>query len=445
MSLFPSRRLLTVAAALTATLLSAAAPAVAGDPGSRPAYLNTVGRYVVFQADDGTHGIEIWRTDGKTTTLLKDFSPGAADGNPYVFTVAGSLMYFNAVADGDARFWRTDGTRAGTIRLSPLSANDFPVAVGSRVYYDATDDHGTELWTSNGTVSGTKRITDIGSGIADGVRTGRYAPLGTKVAFVGLAADGSHELWTSGSTPGSAKRIKKLGTGAEITWMRNAAGTLYFQVETSPNVFELWKSDGSTGGTVKVKVLPATAAYPTAAGSTLFFMLTTPAAGSELWRTKGTAAGTRMVKDINPGPDGIDTLSLTPLGSRVLFSAAIGIDYEMWRSDGTKAGTVRVKDINPDGPSYPDLGSVIGGQVYFFASDGVHGTEPWRTDGTKAGTKPVAEVIPGPGGIGSEGMPSAFAKLGTRIYFSANDGVHGVELWRTTPTGVKLWANIKPD
>jgi ELWxxDGT repeat protein len=35
-----------------------------------------------FQAGDGTHGRELWRTDGTTagTALVKDINPGAGDG-----------------------------------------------------------------------------------------------------------------------------------------------------------------------------------------------------------------------------------------------------------------------------------------------------------------------------------------------------------------------------
>ena len=48
---------------------------------------------------------------------------------------------------------------------------------------------------------------------------------------------------------------------------------------------------------------------------------------------------------------------------------------------------MRVKDIRPgSGSSSPtDLG-VFAGAVYFSADDGTHGRELWKTDGTEAGT-----------------------------------------------------------
>jgi ELWxxDGT repeat protein len=37
----------------------------------------------------------------------------------------------------------------------------------------------------------------------------------------------------------------------------------------------------------------------------------------------------------------------------------------------------------------------VGAQVFFAANDGIHGTELWRTDGTTAGTRLVKDLIPG--------------------------------------------------
>src|SRR4051794_22862914 len=46
-----------------------------------------------------------------------------------------------------------------------------------------------------------------------------------------------------------------------------------------------------------------------------------------------------------------------------------------------------------------------GDRVFYVANDGVHGSELWSSDGTAAGTAMVADLTPGPGstsfGIGS--------------------------------------------
>jgi ELWxxDGT repeat protein len=70
--------------------------------------------------------------------------------------------------------------------------------------------------------------------------------------------------------------------------------------------------------------------------------------GIELWKSDGTTAGTVLVKDINPGSSDSSPASLTNFNGTLYFRANDGVNgYELWKSDGTAAGTVLVKDINP--------------------------------------------------------------------------------------------------
>jgi ELWxxDGT repeat protein len=66
-------------------------------------------------------------------------------------------------------------------------------------------------------------------------------------------------------------------------------------------------------------------------------------------------------------------------------------------SDGRAAGTRLVRDINP-GPSGSHSAGLVaaGGRLFFSADDGVHGPELWESDGTAAGTFLVQDISPGP-------------------------------------------------
>lgn len=151
--------------------------------------------------------------------------------------------------------------------------------------------------------------------------------------------------------------------------------------------------------------------------------------------------------------------AMLPMGGMLYLMAADSAGHynELWITDGSSLGTHRVKVINPDPDSLGILHfgfndySFIGyrGIVYFYANDGVHGIELWRTDGTDTGTFMLKDINLLPGGSinNIHSFPfGEFAVANDRLYFSANDGIHGPELWTTdgTPTGTRLVYDLCP-
>ena len=137
--------------------------------------------------------------------------------------------------------------------------------------------------------------------------------------------------------------------------------------------------------------------------------------GRELWRSDGTSDGTRRVKDIRPGSGGGSPWDMAAIDGRLYFSADDGVNgRELWISDGTGSGTRLVKDINPGpGHSYPWGFTALNGVIYFNADDGASGRELWRTDGTPGGTYRLKDIRAGSVGSG----PSAFVRLGNKVFF----------------------------
>ena len=73
-----------------------------------------------------------------------------------------------------------------------------------------------------------------------------------------------------------------------------------------------------------------------------------------------------------------------------------------------------IKDINPGaGSSNPSGFTTLNGKIYFQADDGTHGPELWVTDGTTAGTTMVKDIIPGVGGS----YPQNLIALNGKLYF----------------------------
>ncbi|HEY7115905.1 MAG TPA: ELWxxDGT repeat protein, partial [Tepidisphaeraceae bacterium] len=179
-------------------------------------------------------------------------------------------------------------------------------------------------------------------------------------------------------------------------------------------------------------------------GGQAFFALQDAANGNELWRTDGTSGGTRLFKDLNPGTASSSPTPLTVLGDRFLFTANNGVRRELWATDGTDANTVIIPAFPTNVQGFSSTGASLvtsDGRVFFSAGSNA-GVELWTTDGTAAGTYLVKDIAPGV----SSSSPTAFAELDGKVYFAANDWTHGQELWVTdgTVAGTNLAVDLVP-
>jgi ELWxxDGT repeat protein len=97
------------------------------------------------------------------------------------------------------------------------------------------------------------------------------------------------------------------------------------------------------------------------------------------------------------------------------------------RATGFPTITV-VDEIRPGSDTSQPMWSTgrLGDWLYFPADDGSTGSELWRTNGTV--TSRVADINTAPGG---SSYPQGFTALGDWLYFAADDGTNGTELWRT--------------
>ncbi|NJK58324.1 MAG: hypothetical protein HC939_21275, partial [Pleurocapsa sp. SU_5_0] len=187
-----------------------------------------------------------------------------------------------------------------------------------------------------------------------------------------------------------------------------------------------------------------------------------------------------LVKDINPGvsdfnpryqlprnpdlpyspppaqvPNGSFPTSLVEFNDRLYFNADDGENgRELFVSDGTADGTQLVKDIHPGTTDYgysysssPENLVEFNNQIFFSADDGENGNELFVSDGTAEGTQLLVDLYPGENNYGDNGsFPRNLTEFDGKLYFAANDGENGNELFVSdgTAEGTQLLVDLRP-
>lgn len=346
---------------------------------------------------------------GPHTTLVQRLPDDLREGGADWRTVLGtSLVYHGTDRAGGAEPWAADGV-AAPLRLKDINTDgqgqpfDDPAVLGNRMYFMADDGaHGRELWSTDGTPAGTRLVVDSHPGETSSGFNALTAYNG-RLYFLNYSFDRPWALWsTDGTAAGTRQDVDLNALGLFRPYQMTVYnGSLYFVTTGNQPVdgryrFQLWKSNGTTAGTVKVRDIDTYAAQSpehdfTVAGGLLYFTIS-GGGGREaaVWRTDGTTEGTIKLVEF---PFADHAFEFVEADGKVFFSGGgPGTSRELWVTDGTIPGTrvVAPDVINPAGGTVPQQLTEFRGRLFFAGLTGT-GIGLWETDGTPEGTR-LADV-----------------------------------------------------
>ncbi|MEM7202133.1 MAG: hypothetical protein AAF628_17830 [Planctomycetota bacterium] len=397
--------------------------------GSNPREFTALGSVWLFSAERDDVGRELWRTDGTFagTTLVADIVPGVGSSDVSLLTRVGSNVVFKAAGG----LWASDGTSGGTVAIGPVEPLEFPARWngGGRVVFSGRDaGGGAEPWFTDGTLGGTFRLADLQPGPGSSTpRNLYYAEWHDPVQGLTVAST-FFTAWTA-------------SFGLELWRVVSGVPERLTDLDPGPG-------SGLAVDTELAHFAPA-APSPFANGVTVWFPARAPGTGRELYRwfaPFGGAPIVAMVADLAPGSSSSGPTQLVARGNTVVFAATSpATGNELWVSDTVSNGATLVADLNPGAASssphdlLPSPGlSVLTQPILFAADDGVHGVELFKYELFSVAR--LTDLVP----FAGSSDPQPLVAAGAHSYFAADGGGLGRELYRTDGFAVELVADVFP-
>lgn len=411
---------------------------------------------------------EVWITSGAQggTRLLNDVWAGTAGGLDVggSWAAIGDTLYFThayVVDNGymDHTLWRSDGGEAGTVMLPRNQYQDRSVGKvlrygDSGVLFTSTHWYSHLYYadaalssavvavpnvigeflqsTDNGTgaiypCSGVSALCGIhpgsgGSILAEG-SFGSAVPIGQlgTVAVFGRV-DGASEIWRSDGTPSGTYRLLADRRLAASPGAANfeLSGKLYFVTCTASYVCDLTVTDGTIAGTTQLLPAASTGVSAAAAAAGRLVMSMGYSWDAQLWSTDGTVAGTRLLRS-----GGGSQFASTGDVVQMTFQCS-GCKQTRLVTDGTPAGT-RLVDLPLNLRSEGRFAAALDpNSVVFSCANTGRGQELCLSNAAGDEIVVLPEIFPG----SYDADPVLIGRTASAVYFSADDGEHGRELWQ---------------
>lgn len=419
-----------------------------------PAFLTAIGSRLFFVAPDEGRGDELWVSDGTAagTRLLTHFAaprpfpdPDHSSAIPVFFQDIDGILHFLADdVTGGLDLWRSDGTEAGTRRVTAFgNARPFAagfderqiVKLGSRLLFIATDGlTGFRLWTNGGTPETTAQVTGCPGGPCPTVEShvdsffrtvvSGLVKLGGKAVFLGARPGQPAAVWSTDGTGSGTRVVRDLCLGhcsSDPRGLTPLLGQAFFTARNPDPIDpadELWRTDGTAQGTLRLASLGERSFSeqfgprfePAGLQDRILFAAAEFDGGIQLWASDGSPEGSVPLTRLGHGALGSDPRDFASDGSSAWFAAHDGTDLALFRSEGT--ATFRVASPAPS----PFV--LANGHAFFVDEGFLDGL--LRSDAATGGT-----VLLTPPGVG-------------RLVGVARFG-SGVAAWIVDGQGSSLW------
>lgn len=410
----------------------------------------TIANVGFFLANDDTHGTEIWRTDGTSagTQRVTDLPGASLDGG--ATRILGVVNSQLIVYDGGPvrRLLRSDGTAAGTFAIAgvEIATSAETVSAGDRMFFAGQSTAGSELWVTDGSADGTHMVADLFAGPASS-EPKNFVVLGDRLLFVAKVSIDEYRLQSMDIPTGALTTLNNTFGLAGAKLVRLDDIVLFVGGASYEGDFELWRTDGTVAGTqIVVDINPAPASPLTFGGGVVIvgdraLFVAADQNGMALWSTDGTAGQTIRIAELNPHPFG-DAVPLAVIDGIAYFAvrSLTTAEDDVLQTDGTPGGTHRLLNLPTSSDSIFMRAAGGPGAVYLLTDEDINAPRVFRLWAHDPVTRQSVLLRQ----ISNE--PRMFATVGSKLLIDIASPGTGVEPWISdnTVAGTELLVDASP-
>ncbi len=435
---------------------------VDGSDGSNPSNLVVQSGKLYFWANDGSHGKELWVTDGEEDPrMLADINDnpvtlGSVPSEVQAAVLNGALYFLANDGINNPEMWRYNfpAITSNPAMMGDLLSDEIvwdlydPIVLNNTIFFRGEymdgDEEAEGLWQLSETVE-LDLVWDYG-GPDSGL--GEFGFLFSFKDNLYIKMDTPELRVYDTKTPSIAPQVIEVLETAGLTdyyGFIDFNNEIYFGGTDTIGDTELWKYNPNQPDDLPVQVMnlnESDSSEPRLRfvnNNKLYFYADTSSDGNGLFEYTGVGEPIEIldtsgdhIRPLGKGSDAYKSICkqcFSSVGDVIVFRASSEFgDTEIWRySPGEPAKMFNLNKTGSTAESDPKDIITFNNWVYFSADDGIHGRELWMFDPTNTDPSNIPQLAHDiqPGPVGSD--PTDFVVVGNALCFFADDGLHGKE------------------